>query len=335
MEASLAPGTRSNLRTALRHFESFVDSQPQREVFQHPRWAGDLAATLHNEMTFMLFAVYLVRDGLRLAGTALNYCSLARSHIAAVSGFPFSTGSPRWKKLIRAIRKLHHRERRECRPLRAAHLRGAFYGSLSSTGAAASNEWALVATGIFLLARPTELSRLRRCHLSWESTPVPHAIIRILPLKKGPEQSAVPMLIAQGGGGGADAYAALRRLLRADPTPAGLAASTPLFREGNGSAFSTARITQLVQRVAAAGEGYDTRLFTGRSLRIGGATELHAMGADQLTIMLLGRWSSDVARIYTRVSQNQVLALSAGISAAPEDPALEQVFPDYVQTASR
>ena len=91
-----------------------------------------------------------------------------------------------------------------------------------------------------------------------------------------------------------------------------------------------------MQRVAsAAGEGGDAGLFTARALRIGGATELHAMGANQLTIMLLGRWSSDVSRLYTRVSQGQVLALSAAISRAPEDPSLEQVFHSFVQSARR
>ena len=70
-------------------------------------------------------------------------------------------------------------------------------------------------------------------------------------------------------------------------------------------------------------------------MRIGGATELHAAGANELTIALLGRWSSDCARLYTRASQGQVLALSQQLAGAPEDPSLEQVFTNYVQTARR
>jgi hypothetical protein len=58
-------------------------------------------------------------------------------------------------------------------------------------------------------------------------------------------------------------------------------------------------------------------------MRIGGATELHAMGANQLAIMLLGRWSSDVSRLYTRVSRDQVLKLSQCMNRATDDPALE------------
>ena len=70
-------------------------------------------------------------------------------------------------------------------------------------------------------------------------------------------------------------------------------------------------------------------------MRIGGATEMHAVGANELTISLLGRWSSDCARLYTRASQGQVLDLSRRLGGAPDDPSLEQIFPHYVQTARR
>ena len=144
------------------------------------------------------------------------------------------------------------------------------------------------------------------------------------------------MLIAEGDGSQTDAYAWLERLVAIDPVPESLAASTPLFRDHRRGAPSNATITSWVQGVAdAAGEGLDSRFFKGRSLRIGGATELHAAGANELTIALLGRWSSDCARLYTRASQSQVLALSRMMSRATEDPALEQVFPTYVQTARR
>ena len=334
--ASLATGTQSNLRTALRHFEAFTAEQPAREPLQHPRWGGDLEATLHNELTFMLFMVWLVKDGKRLAGTAINYCSLVRNHVAAVSGFPLSSSTPRWKKLVRAVRKLHHRERRECRPLRIAHLRRAWIGAMRLPTTTAVNRWAAVAAGVHLIARPGELARLRRSDLTWGSEPVPHAIIRLKPLKKGPEQQPVPMLIARGDGGGGDAYAALARLEAIDPVPPSAQASTPLFRDARGRTPSGATFTRWVQEVArAAGEGRDVRRFVARSLRIGGATELHAMGANQLTIMLLGRWSSDVSRLYTRVSRGQVLDLSARMGRASDDPALEQLFHDFVQTARR
>ena len=335
MADSLAPGTRSNLRTALNHFKRFLLTIPDREALQTPRYEGDLAASLHNEMTFMLFVIWLVKDSERLASTALNYCSLARTHLAAMAGFPLASKSPRWARLVKAVKKRHRRERKECRPLRMAHLRRAFYGAYASQQQEATNRWAAVVCGVHLLARPQELINLRRCDLSFAETPVRHAIILLKPLKKGPEQAPVPMLIAEGDGSGACAYTALQRLVVTDPVPANELSRTPLFRE-NGRAVSGITLTQWVQGiVVAAGEGSDGRLFSARSMRVGGATELHAAGANELTIQLLGRWSSDCARLYTRASQGQVLALSRALTGAPDDPALEHRFKDYVQTARR
>ena len=336
MSESLAPSTQSNLKTALKHFERFTSSMPNRTPLRQPRWEGDLQATLHNEMTFMLFVIYLVQDGSRQASTAMNYCSLARTHLGAMAGFPLTSTSPRWKKLIRAVRKRHRRERKECRPLRISHLRRAFYGAFAEQTVDAVNRWAAVLCGVHLLARPKEVASLRRSHLSFKTSPERHAVILLKPLKKGPEQEPVPMLIAQGDGSATDAYEVLQRLVMIDPVPAHQAESTPLFRDHRRQAPSNAVLTQWVQGIAdAAGEGRDSIFFSGRSMRVGGATELHAAGANELTIALLGRWSSDCARLYTRASQGQVLALSRMLSRASEDPALEQIFPQYVQTARR
>ena len=40
--------------------------------------------------------------------------------------------------------------------------------------------------------------------------------------------------------------------------------------------------------------------FGTHSLRIGGATALFAMGADETVIRTMGRWSSDIHRLYVR-----------------------------------
>ena len=336
MRNSLAVSTQSNLRTALKHFEAFIGTIPNRSPLKQPRWDGDLSAALHNEMTFMLFLAHLVKDGSRLANTALNYVSLARTHLASMAGYPLATKSPRWKKLVKAIKKAHTSERKECLPLRMSHLRRAFGGGLAVQQAFAVNRWAAVVSGVHLLARPAELAGLKRSDLSFADHPIPHAVVQLKPLKKGPEQLPVPMLVARGDGGGGDAYAALARLVTVDPVPESLRASTPLFRDHRGNPPSNITLTQWVQSVAgAAGLGVSAQLFTARSLRIGGATELHAVGANELTISLLGRWSSDCARLYTRASQGQVLALSQQLAGAPEDPALEQAFLGYTQTARR
>ena len=49
--------------------------------------------------------------------------------------------------------------------------------------------------------------------------------------------------------------------------------------------------------------GLDPARFGAHSLRIGGATAALAAGFTPAQIRLLGRWSSDVAEIYMRMSR--------------------------------
>ena len=74
----------------------------------------------------------------------------------------------------------------------------------------------------------------------------------------------------------------------------------------------------------------------GRSLRIGGATEIAAMDVSPLTVQLLGRWDSEVYRAYVRCSRGRALSLSAAMGRAgsrPHDPTLEALFRGYTQSA--
>ena len=51
--------------------------------------------------------------------------------------------------------------------------------------------------------------------------------------------------------------------------------------------------------------GEDPSEFSTHSLRIGGATALFAAGATETVIRTMGRWSSDIYRLYTRACFEQ------------------------------
>lgn len=289
----------------------------------------------------MLFAAYLAttpsRAGRHLrpraASTIVSYVALTRAHLAAIGGYPLTAETPRWKRFVRGLRREFQSERRACSGLRASHLRAAFQDiEHGSSPRAAANEWAIAAAGWNMLARPRELSELSRSDISFADSPEPHAIVMLMPLKKKPGQTKVPVLIAAGDGSGADAYAALRLLVRLDPVPPGLATNTPLFRRPDGRAFSKTDIQRLVKRVAARAGESRLHTFTGRSLRVGGATDLQAAGVPASTIQLMGRWSSDIYAIYTRLCHSQVLNASRAMGRVADD-SLEQRFPGYVQSA--
>ena len=310
---------------------------PERQPFRFPAFSGDLYAGLHNECTLMLFAMYLVDKALsgraRQASTVLSYCSLLRTHLAVEFGIPLTASSPRWRKLAKALQRLHQGERRLCRALRAAHLTRAYVGGLAANDAWSVNRYACAAAGWQLLARPRELINLKRSDLVWSGD---HWIVMLTPLKKRIKQHPVPIPIAPGDGSGCDAFLHLCRLVTLDPVPPGAASSTPLFRR-NARALTLADVTTIVRDVVrTAGEGADARLFSGRSLRIGGATEIAAMDVSPLTVQLLGRWDSEVYRAYVRCSRGRALSLSAAMGRAgsrPHDPTLEALFRGYTQSA--
>ena len=174
-----------------------------------------------------------------------------------------------------------------------------------------------------------------RAHLQWVDGPNPHAVILLHPAKKPVGHPRVPILIAPGDGTGTDAYAALRDWEEADPIPPSMRDTTPLFSLGRPRGrTSREQVSAAVRTVIrSSGETQPARQFAGRSLRVGGATELAARGASDLTIRLLGRWGSDAAHAYTRVSHAQALSLSATLGAAGQglDPSLETAFPGYRQ----
>ena len=104
------------------------------------------------------------------------------------------------------------------------------------------------------------------------------------------------------------------------------------FRRPDGRAFTKSDIQKLVRRPAARAGEARLHTFTGRSLRIGGATDLQAAGVPASTIQLMGRWSSDIYCIYTRICHAQVLSASRAMGGV-YDASLEERFPGFVQSA--
>ena len=82
-----------------------------------------------------------------------------------------------------------------------------------------------------------------------------------------------------GGGEFVDAVWEVNNLLRVDPTPAGQAGSTPLFRDPRSNTpLQYGVVNDLIKRLMSA-VGEDPAGFSTHVLRIGGATALFAAGA--------------------------------------------------------
>ena len=112
-------------------------------------------------------------------------------------------------------------------------------------------------------------------------------------------------LVLGAGGDHVDCVWELNNLMRVDPTEPGREDGTPLFRDpASNRPLSYELVLQTVKTLMVS-IGEDPDQFGTHSLRIGGATALFAMGASETLIRTMGRWSSDLHRLYTRACFEQ------------------------------
>ena len=160
-----------------------------------------------------------------------------------------------------------------------------------------------------------------------------YARLMLTPLKKkgGVAGAKVPQFITAHSDEPWEPYHALRRLAEADIWRAG--ADQPLFRFSPSMAMSTNHFSALLKRYAQM-LGFDPKEFGAHSARIGGATDLVALGGESVELLLQakGRWQSDIGKIYARMTRRAHIAASRLMySAKGRD--LEEILPDFVQQA--
>ena len=154
-----------------------------------------------------------------------------------------------------------------------------------------------------------------------------YVVIMMRPLKKSAGMRKTVPVVLYGGGSLLDPVRELYELWRLDPLKTGeLASETPLFRDtASGASFSVADVRQVVKWLMHA-VGADPRRFGAHSLRIGGATAALAAGIAPAQIRLAGRWASDVAEVYMRMSRQAGHNLSVVIGSTGFDDLERDTF---------
>ena len=224
--------------------------------------------------------------------------------------------------------------------VRTQHLAEAMRQKLSGGSAEEANWRAALTTGFCALMRGGEIGvsdgeawnpalHLTRADLSFfrDAAGVLHAQIWMRPLKKKTGQRKTVPIILRSGGELLDAVEELWQLVHRDPLPEGARPEeVPLFRDvASGAAFRVSEIRAVVKWLMAA-VGEDPARFGAHSLRIGGATSALAAGVEPSLIRLLGRWSSDVAEVYTRVSRQAASRLSVVVGSTRFDDLERHTF---------
>jgi hypothetical protein len=353
LDERLAPASRRKLATAQRHFARFTRRLRGRRVpFRTPRAAGDLKALLHNEWTLVLFTEYLAeqrarRSGRRLAvDTVAEYVGMLKQELSVRWGFAVAGDPQRLPAVVKALRRERpRRNRRQRRGIRRAHLRAAWRacGRLRSDAANAVNDWAAATSAWQAVARGGEVATPRADVRGWRASTRPtradlsfgetrgrrYAQLMLRPIKRrnGEVGEKVPILFEEGDGGGDDTYAALRRLVRLDPCEPARTAETPLFRT-DGRPMTTERLRRTARRIfRACGQ---RGKVGAHSFRIGGGTDLADQGASKALLAAKGRWASDIAQIYARMTRRAQLAASRAMqSRGGRD--MEELFPHFTQ----
>ena len=200
---------------------------------------------------------------------------------------------------------------------RTQDLADAIKLQLSGGSAAEANWRAAVTTAFCALLRGGEIGvsdgevwsatlHLTRADVTFyrDAEGVLFCIIMMRPLKKKAGQRKTVPVILRSGGTLIDPVVELWELFQRDPLRDDESPElTPLFRDtASGAAFRVKDIRRLVKWLMAS-IGLDPARFGAHSLRIGGATAALAAGVAPAQIRLLGRWSSDVAELYTRMTR--------------------------------
>ena len=215
------------LGTSLKYFGDFCAAFAGRDMFQHPRWRGDLEAEAYNEATFSMYAQFL-REGADpplKSGTISGHVAVLRQFVERELGCTLLP-PPCDQRLLPRLFKAYRASdgpgaRKLVLALRGRHLR-ALAGTLPQTYEG-TLDWAILTVGHNFLTRGGELGRpdgipfrpeqrmltLSSDCVQFGSMPLPPpgggapvdtsvVVVWLMPLKDGAKRrKPVPMLLAQ------------------------------------------------------------------------------------------------------------------------------------------
>ena len=309
-------GKRGRTTTGVRAWFSFCEdtmgTQAERPIDPNePLWVK-----LEEEWLAMRFVIALVEERGVLPETARQYFSLVQGWHAREHGVKLAGGLKleRLPQMLKGLRKIVGDAPRAIRRgIAPAALKKAMDLLLDPTQPAHANIRAALATALQGLLRSAEycgtkgalmLTRADLVQLNSEQM-----VVMMHPCKNMHHLSGktCPLVIGAGGEH-VDAVAEVRNMLKVDPHHPSQAASTPLFRvPDTNEPLSYAFVLDVTKQLMRA-IGEDPAQFGTHSYRIGGATALFAAGANETVIRTMGRWSSDLHRLYVRACFEQCVS---------------------------
>lgn len=305
--AAYAPSTKRAITAAMGAWEDFrtMMAEERPVLLKVPSFAGDMEASLHNETSLMLFAAWMIEQGLA-ASTVGTYMSLTKTNLGMMYGWALTCREleMRLPKLLKGIRRMHKRIRKKRLGWRAVYEK-----KLRALIGEPGNEDAKTQTAIRCTLRQ---GLLRGADVVPERAnlldPERHSLVRdlehfeasqhfdqpyfrlsVLPAKKGEQQGKDEYVYLPKGNGITDAYTAIVSMREERMAGGTWQDDAPLWLTTRGVTWTVAEVRGLFK---ASGKtlGIDTTFLGAHCGRIGGATDLFAEGCDAVLLQMQGRW---------------------------------------------
>ena len=304
-----APGSNKTVKTALRAFSEFdeVYKDERPEMLMRPRYYGDAKASIHNELSLILFASWLHDSGLA-PSTITTYVSLVKTNLAIGLGWALTVGELelRLPRLLKGLRRMQKKTRKKRVGWRARYERMLFEAMGTPTTPEGLTQKALRCTLRAGLLRAADVLPDTTFDPELHSTlgdliflekpgrgvkPTRrYARLTVLPAKKSERQGKTEHVYFPQGNGVVDAYTALwnmvcERKARFGDEPD----NTPLFLLPQQTSYQTRHACALFK---ASGEkiGIEVAWLGAHSGRIGGATDHFSADTPAALLQNVGRW---------------------------------------------
>ena len=314
LDHASADGKRGRKHTGVRAWHAFCQDEMGTQADRPIDPNAPLHVKLEEEWLAMRFVCALVEERGVAVETARVYFSATQGWHAREHGVKLAGGLKleRLPQMLKGLKRVYGSAPRAVRRgIAPQALRRAMDMCLDRGDPAHANIRAALATALQGLLRGAEFTGVGRhmltrgdvTHITREQM-----VIMMHPCKNMHHigGKTCPLVI---GGGGAfiDAVDEVLNMLAVDPHRASEAETTPLFRVPSTNEPISYRcvLDTTKQLMRAVGENPDH--FGVHSYRIGGATALFTAGAKETVIRTMGRWSSDMHRLYVRACYEQCI----------------------------
>ena len=304
-----APGSNKTVKTALNAFGEFsvVYKDERPEMLMQPRYYGDMKASIHNELSLILFASWLHDSGLA-PSTISTYVSLCKTNLAVGLGWALTVGELelRLPRLLKGLRRMQKKTRKKRVGWRARYERLLYEAMGAPTTLDGHTQKALRCTLRAGLLRAADILPDASFDPELNSTmgdlvflekpsrgsgpPRRYARLTVLPAKKSERQGKTEHVYFPQGDGVVDAYTALwnmvcERKARFGDEPD----NAPLFLLPQQTPYQTRHACALFK---SSGEriGIEVKWLGAHSGRIGGATDHFSADTPAALLQNVGRW---------------------------------------------